>query len=351
MLTKRIGFLGFEGVTASHLVTPAEIFSIASLDGGYGNPIRCYQTYMVGLTSESFRTDSGMTLTPGETLQTVPELDTIILPGGCGLRRTEASEKIADWILACANRTRRIAAISTGIYGVAPTGLLDGREVTTHWQSASDVARSFPKLRINHKRPLVKDGPFYTCADLGAAIDLSLALIEEDYGRSVALTAAQQFGGSALTHQNGEKEPSRPLTFNSQPTHRFAELVPWIMRHLSEDLSVNTLARRVCMSPSHFNRAFKSVLGSTPAAFVENLRVNEARRRLSSPRKTVASVAELVGFSNADDFRRAFEKRFGAKPTAGIINVKSLSEETLSNSDALQSDRKLPCRLSLSNGA
>jgi transcriptional regulator GlxA family with amidase domain len=290
-----------------------------------------------------------MTVTPDETLQTVPELDTIVVPGGNGLRQTETSEKIADWILTRANRTRRIAVISTGIYGVAPTGLLDGREVTTHWRFASDVARCFPKLRINHKRAIVKDGPFYTCADLSAAIDLSLALIEEDYGRSVALAAARELGTPALTHRNGEEELSRPLTFNSQPTDRFAELVPWIMRHLSHDLSVNTLARKVCMSPSHFNRAFKSVLGSTPAAFVENLRINEARRRLSSPRKTVESVAELVGFSNADEFRRAFQKRFGEKPTASTNNFESLSKDTLSNSDEIQSE--LPSRLSLSNGS
>jgi transcriptional regulator GlxA family with amidase domain len=349
MLTKRIGILGFEGVTASHLVASADTFAVATLDSGYGHRIPCYQTYTIGLSFEPLRAESGMTFTPDETLQSAPELDTIVLPGGNGLRQTEASEKIADWILTRVNRTRRIATISTGIYGLAPTGLLDGREVTTHWRFASDVARCFPKLRLNHKRPLVKDGAFYTCADLSAAIDLSLALIEEDYGRSVALAAAQELGTPALTQHNGEKEPSKPLIFNSQPTDRFAELVPWIMRHLNEDLSVNTLARRVCMSPSHFNRAFKSVLGSTPAAFVENLRVNEARRRLSSPRKTVESVAELVGFSNADEFRRAFQKRFGAKPTAAVRNFEALSGETLSNSNAIQNHCTRPSRLSLPN--
>jgi transcriptional regulator GlxA family with amidase domain len=351
MLAKRIGILGFEGVTASHLVASADTFAVATLDSGYGNRIPCYQTYTIGLSFEPLRAESGMTFTPDETLQSAPELDTIVLPGGNGLRQTEASEKIADWILARVKRTRRIATISTGIYGLAPTGLLDGREVTTHWRFASDVARCFPKLRVNHKRPLVKDGAFYTCADLSAAIDLSLALIEEDYGRSVALAAAQELGTPAFTHRNGEKELSRPLTFNSQPTDRFAELVPWIMRHLSGDLSVNTLARRVCMSPSHFNRAFKSVLGSTPAAFVENLRINEARRRLSSPRKTVESVAELVGFCNANEFRRAFEKRFGAKPNACVKHFQSRSVETLSDSNATQTHRKLPSRLSLSNGS
>jgi transcriptional regulator GlxA family with amidase domain len=105
------------------------------------------------------------------------------------------------------------------------------------------------------------------------------------------------------------------------------------------------------MSPSHFNRAFKSVLGSTPTEFVENLRVNEARRRLSSPRKTVESVAELVGFSNADEFRHAFEKRFGAKPSACLNNFGSRPAKTVSDSNATQNHRKLPSQLSLSNGS
>jgi transcriptional regulator GlxA family with amidase domain len=344
MLAKRIGFLGFENVTASDLVTPADIFAIAKLDSGYGNPIQCYQTYFIGLTSECFRATSGMTFTPDETLQTAPELDTIIVPGGSGSRQAETSEKIADWILSRANRTRRIVAMSAGIYGVAPTGLLDGREVTTHWRFASDLARCFPKLRVNCKRPLVRDGAFYTSADHSAAIDLSLALIEEDYGRRVALAAAEELGTPAFMHRNGEKKLSKPLTFNSQPTDRFAELVPWIMRNLHGDLSVNILARRACMSPSHFNRAFKSVLGSTPTEFVESLRLNEARRRLSTPKKTIQSVAELVGFSNTDQFRRAFEKRFGAKPRACVNNSESRSAETFSGNNATQN-------LSLSNGS
>src|SRR6266404_3956914 len=348
MLAKRIGFLGFEGVTASDLVAPADTFAIATLDSGYGNRIPCYQTYTIGLTSEPFRTESGMIFAPEQTLEAISELDTILVPGGRGLRKPELGERIADWILTRANRTRRIAAISTGIYGLAPTGLLDGREVTTHWRYASDVARRFPNLRVDPRRPLVKDGAFYTSSGLSAAVDLSLALIEEDYGRHVALATAQEIVIQPI-NGNGRQGVPKAAVFNSQPTNRFAELVPWIMRNLHEDLSVTVLARRACMSPSHFNRAFKSVLGSTPTEFVENLRVNEARRRLSSPRKTVESVAELVGFSNADEFRHAFEKRFGAKPSACVNNFGLRPAKTVSNSKATQNHRKLPPQLSLSN--
>jgi len=338
MLPKRIGFLGFDGVTACHLVGPADTFASAALDDGYGNRISCYQICTIGLSSRSFRAESGVLFKAEETLQTAPELDTIVIPGGKGLRQAEVSEKISDWILTRARQARRIASICTGIYGLAPTGLLDGREVTTHWRFASDVARRFPKLRVDHKRPLVKDGPFYTCAGLTAAIDLSLALIEEDYGRHVALAAAREPATSA--NRNGEQGFSRPLQFDSQPTDRFAELVGWIMRNLHEDLSVNALARRACMSPSHFNRAFKSVFGSTPAEFVENLRVNEANRRLSTPKRTIDTVAASVGLSDAETFRRAFERRLGAKPGSHLYQPRDSNGESRGNSNG--STSKIP---------
>ena len=133
---------------------------------------------------------------------------------------------------------------------------------------------------------------------------------------------------------NGQHKLPSPLVFDSQPADRFAELIPWIMRNLHEDLSVNTLARRACMSPSHFNRAFKSVFGNTPAEFVETLRINEAKRRLSVPKRTLDTIAASVGFSDRDAFRRAFERQFGTKPRSYLNNLESVSVETSTNGKA-----------------
>jgi transcriptional regulator GlxA family with amidase domain len=328
MNPKRIGFLGFEGVAASDLTRAADVLAAATLDGGYGNRISCYHVCTIGFGFECFRSESGIAFRPDSTLETVAELDTIVVLGGHGLRRSFVGERIADWILARVDQTRRVAAIGAGIYGVAQTGLLDGREVTTHYRYASDVARRFPNLRVDPRRYLVKDGVFYTSSGPHAATDLALALIEEDYGPHVALAAAQEFVMPSANGNGKHKLPS-PLVFDSQPADRFAELIPWIMRNLHQDLSVNTLARRACMSLSHFNRAFKSVFGSAPAEFVETLRINEAKRRLSTHKRTVDTIAASVGFSDAEAFRRAFERRFGAKPRACINSVASNSEEVL----------------------
>jgi len=343
MNPKRIGILGFDGVAASDLVRAADVFTAATLDGGYGNRISCYHVSTIGFCSDYFRSESGIVFRPESAPEMPFELDTIVVPGGSGVRRSLVNERVAEWILARVSETRRVAAIGAGIYGVAQTGLLDGREVTTHSRYANDVARCFPQLRVDPRRHLVKDGAFYTSSGPQAALDLALALIEEDYGRHVASAAAQEFLVPSM-NGNGQHKLPNPVVFDSQPADRFAELVPWIMRNLQEDLSVHTLARRACMSPSHFNRAFKSVFGSTPAKFVEILRINEAKRRLSVPKRTLETIAASVGFSDPQSFQRAFERRLGAKPRGYLKSFNASSIITSANGDTvLPETRSTPC--------
>jgi|KBSMisStandDraft_5_1062788.scaffolds.fasta_scaffold27349_1 transcriptional regulator GlxA family with amidase domain len=321
MRPKEIGIVGFENVAASQLSLPADAFAAAFLEDGFGGRIPCYKVWILGLTKESFSAESGLTLRAQRTLDDTPPLDTIIIPGGSGLRQPLLNARLAEWILSRAYETRRIASICTGLYALAPTGLLDGREVTTHWRAAGEIGRRHPTLRIDHRRGLVKDGPFYTSAGVTAGIDLALALIEEDYGKQVALAV----GRDLMLYLATKNEPDnirRLSEYESRPIDRFGELVAWILRHLEQDLTVELLARRAGMCPSHFNRAFKSVFGSTPGDFIENLRVNEARRRLSSRGKTVRSVAASVGFSSSTAFRRAFQRRFGTGPADSLLGQK-----------------------------
>lgn len=321
---KRIGLIGFDNVTASHLAGPADAFSAAVLDDGYGSRISLYEVWTIGLTSAAFKAESGTIFKPQKSLRTAPEFDTIIVPGGSGLREPAVNQAVAAWLQRRARRTRRIATVCTGIYGVAPTGLLDGREVTTHWRFAGDLSRRFPRIRVSHTKQLVKDGAFYTSTGLTAGIDLSLMLIEEDYGPQVASSLGRDLV-MYLAQRTGDAAGVEQAYFKDQSSDRFAQVVAWIVRNLDADLSVETLARRACMCPSTFSKAFKSVFGSTPGKFVENIRLNEARRRLASRRKALQSVATSVGFSDAGGFRRSFERRFGEEPGRCFDTAEDLS--------------------------
>src|SRR2546429_4673572 len=132
MNPKRVGFPRFEGVASSELTRAADVLAAATLDGGYGNRISCYQISTIGFTSECFRAESGIVFSPDSTLETASELDTIVIPGGDGLRRSLASETIAEWLMARVNETRRVVAIGGGSYCLAPRLVLDGTGVTTH---------------------------------------------------------------------------------------------------------------------------------------------------------------------------------------------------------------------------
>jgi transcriptional regulator GlxA family with amidase domain len=310
---KRVGFLVFDGMNALDLAGPMEAFTTAAIDNGNG-PHHCYETWTIGLTGKSFVAESGLVFKPHKTLKTAPVLDTLIVPGGSGLRRPGTNAKVSAWLKSQAGGIRRIASVCTGIYGLAATGLLDGRQVTTHWRFTRDVARCFPNLRVNPDALFLKDGPFYTSAGVTAGIDLSLALIEEDYGPGVALSVARELV-MYLKRPGGQEQYSEPLQFQTQSTDRFDDLAAWMLGHLHQDLSVEVLADKACLCPRHFSRRFKEVFGTTPAAFVEGLRLNEARRRLALPNQTIESIAASVGFKSADVFRRAFERRFGVTPS------------------------------------
>jgi transcriptional regulator GlxA family with amidase domain len=310
---RTIAFIGFNGVRTLDLTGPLEAFAAARSVAADGE-IECdYELVVVGVGGKNFVSQSGVIFTGRQTIQSVREFDTIIVPGGTRLQEGGTMTALSAWLKAQAPRTRRIASVCGGIYPLAQSGLLDGRQVTTHWRIAADVARLFPRLRLVPNAIFIKDGPFYTSAGVTAGMDLSLALIEEDYGPKLAFAVAREL--VMYIKRSGEQEQySEPLRFQTQSTDRFSDIVAWIAAHLHENLSVDILAERACCSVRHFSRLFKAVFGNTPADFVEELRLAEARHRLAAPRNSLESVGSSLGFHSVDAFSRAFERRFGMRP-------------------------------------
>jgi transcriptional regulator GlxA family with amidase domain len=315
MPIRRIGFLGYEGIQALDLVGPADAFTSDALRGPQyavdGEPP--YEVVIIGLKSKRFVAGSGVEFRASHVVPSNVRLDTLIIPGGSGLRTTGLADDAAAWIAARAPSIRRIASVCTGIYGLAPTGLLDGRTVTTHWSFAADVQRRFPKLHVDSDALYLKDGKFCTSAGITAGVDMALAMIEDDLGPEAALAVAREMV-VYVKRSGGQHQYSEPLRFQVAATDRFADLAAWIPTHLRNDLSVESLAERACLSVRQFTRAFTERFSITPAAFVEETRLTEACRRLALRRTTVESVARSVGYASDDAFRRAFERRFGVLP-------------------------------------
>ena len=299
-------------MVAIDLAGPADAFAVAN--DAENDPKPSYEILIIGSSSQPFVSESGLIFKPQRTFKTAPSLDTLIIPGGSGIRKPVINRSVSAFVKARAGSTRRIASVCTGIYGLAATGLLAEREVTTHWHHADNVARRFPDLKVNGNAIFIKDGQFYTSGGATAGIDLALSLIEEDYGQQVSLAVARELV-VYLKRSGGQEQYSEPLQFQAESVSRFTELTTWIPTHLNEDLSVEVLAGRACLCPRHFSRRFKADLGTSPADFVERLRLDEARRRLSNEDNSIGNVGLSVGFKSADAFRRAFERRLGVSPS------------------------------------
>ena len=307
---KRVGFVAYDGVTILDLIGPHEVFGTANALAGD----ELYSPVIVGPSLSPITSDTGILLQPAANFESSGEFDTIVTPGGPGLRRAATNNQVSQWLKARVPQTRRMVSVCTGFYGLAATGLLDGRRAATHWRFARDAAKRFPAVTLDPAVLFVEDPPFYTSAGVTAGIDLSLALLEQDHGPKLALAVARELV-IYLKRPGGQPQFSEPLQFQSLAMNRFSELAAWLPQHLNDDLSVEALAERVNMGARHFSRVFTTTFGTTPARYVEAVRLDAARERLTSTGRTIEAVGTSVGFASPDVFRRAFERRFGVSPT------------------------------------
>src|SRR5215468_10780527 len=235
MIPKTVGLIVFDRMAGDELTGPAEAFSRARILASDDGEFRCYRITTVGIGTARCLMECGLVVKPQVNINDAPAFDTIIVPGGRGIHDGRLNRKIAKWLCHRAPATRRIAAVGTGIYALAATGLLNERRVATHWHFAKDVALRFPRLQIHPNALFIKDGPFYSCAGGASAFDLSLSLIEEDFGRQIALSLAREL--VVHSKRSGEQEQySETLQFQFQSSDRFADLPAWIVSHLGGDL-------------------------------------------------------------------------------------------------------------------
>jgi transcriptional regulator GlxA family with amidase domain len=151
--------------------------------------------------------------------------------------------------------------------------------------------------------------------------------VEQDQGPKLALAVARELV-IYLKRPGGQPQFSEPLQFQSLAVNRFSELAAWLPNHLRDDLSIEALAERVNLGARHFSRSFTLTFGMTPGRYVESVRLDAARERLTSSNRTVEAVAASVGFASPDVFRRAFERRFGVSPTIYRRHFSSRSAES-----------------------
>lgn len=301
-----IGVLIYPDFQLLDAAGPISVFEIAARYA-IGKP----SIKVIATTPGPVRSTSGAEML-ARSMKSAGAITTLLIAGGEGVEAAARCERTLAFVRGVAKRGVRIASVCSGAILLAEAGLLDGRRATTHWQRTQHFLKLYPKVKLEADQIYTRDGNIWTSAGITAGIDLSLAMVTEDYGDEIAQKTAKQL---VLYHRRsgGQSQFSSLLELKA-PNGRFGPLLAWAREHLDAPLTVEDLAEQANMSSRHFTRAFIAETGTTPSKAVERLRIEVARQRVQSSSEAIERVAEATGFRDPERMRRAFIRAFGQPP-------------------------------------
>ncbi len=316
-MNRRIGIIVFEDANLIDLSGPAQVFQTASeqlVQSGAATKA----TYDVQLLSS----EGGMVRTsPGVCLETraisgakPSQFDTVLIAGGHGADEAATDRKLRAWIARAAVNVRRLGSVCTGAFVLAASGVLSGHRAATHWAYCDRLQATYPDIEVERDAIFVEDCGVWSSAGVTSGMDLALAMVEEDWGREIALVVARRLV-IFVKRPGGQSQFSAPLK-TQVAEGPLAPLLQWIVDHPAEDLCAEKLAERANMSLRTFFRTFSEATGVTPAEWVEMTRLESARRLLEQTEGDIKRVAVQSGFMNDERMRRVFVKRVGVSPAA-----------------------------------
>jgi transcriptional regulator GlxA family with amidase domain len=312
-MARRVAIVVFPEAQVLDVAGPMEVLRAANLARTKGGAESVYATRIVAARAGAVLTSCGLEVVATHSFRDdTPALDTLIVAGGVVDSAVE-DRALVRYVRERSREARRVVAIGTGVFVLAVAGLLDGRRATTHWRACKDLARRFPAIEVDPEHLFVRDGKFHTSAGATAAIDQTLALVQEDLGREVAMEVAHR--KVMFMHRSGEeRQVSSHLAAQMVGHERVARVVSWILANLSRDITNDRVAEEAAMSPRTMHRLFLREVGMPPARFIERARVDLARRLLEESDLRVASVARRCGMGNEERLRRAFHRLVGMSP-------------------------------------
>src|SRR5262249_44595396 len=252
---RRIAMLAYPDIQILDVTGPLEVFARTSRwlhDEGLRREDDAYTVEIIGLERGPIVASSGLKLYAERGYREVGEaVDTLLSSGGRGTEKHGRSKPLLAWIRRQSRLVRRLASVCTGAYFLAEAGLLDGLSATTHWGYNEDFTARFPRVRLDANKIYIKQGSIYTAAGVTSGIDLALALVEEDFGREVALAVARALV-MFLRRPGGQTQFSAQLSNQIAEHEPLRDLQTYILDHPEADLTVENMARRVAMSPRHF---------------------------------------------------------------------------------------------------
>ncbi|XVV08902.1 GNAT family N-acetyltransferase [Actinoplanes sp. CA-131856] len=303
-IVHRVTALVFDGMKMLDLAGPLEVFAEA---GGYELEVRSPD-------GRDVVSSTGLRVPVDGPAHEARDVGTALIVGGDALPVTPIPRPLIDAARLLSEKAERTASICTGAFILAAAGLLDGRRATTHWRHARLLGAAFPGITVEPDSLFVRDGAVYTSAGVSAGIDLALALVERDNGEPAARTVARELV-VFLQRPGGQSQFSPSLTLPRPTTPKLRELTDAVAADPAGDHAIPALASRIAVSPRHLSRLFRDELGTSPAKYVESVRVDAALRLLTEGH-SVTAAAGRTGIGSTETLRRAVIGRIGVSPRA-----------------------------------
>jgi transcriptional regulator GlxA family with amidase domain len=263
---------------------------------------------------------SGVPINVQRAIDTIETSDIVIVPSV--LLRPEGWEKgryprLVEWLHRMYDRGAVLCSACSGIFLLAETGLFDGKDVTVHFAYSREFVATYPAVSIHPERVLVISGLRQELVSSGASNtwhDLVLYLMARYAGATTAQEVARLF--ALQWHQDGL---TPYIIFEGKSDHGDAEIQSaqqWLSNHFSVATPVEEMIKRSKLAERTFKRRFATATGLTPIAYVQRLRIEDAKRRLERTDASVDEISWRVGYEDAAFFRRLFKRTTGMAPGA-----------------------------------
>ncbi|GAA3616482.1 helix-turn-helix domain-containing protein [Streptomyces sp. S1A] len=302
---RRVAVLVLEGAKPLDVGIPAQVFTTrASMP---------YEVRVCGAAPGPVTGGDGLSYHVVHGLEALAWAETVFIPGYRLPDRDDPPPAVVEALRAAHARGARLAAISTGAFALAATGLLDGRRATTHWHYTRALAARHPSVRVDENVLFVDEGGVLTSAGAASGIDLCLHILRGDLGVAASNHAARRL--VAAPYRSGGQAQYVPRSLPEPLGERFAATREWALRRLGEPLTLELLARQAGVSPRTFSRRFAEDTGCTPMRWVMRARIDTARELLERSELSVERIAADVGLGTGANLRLHFRRVLGTTPS------------------------------------
>ncbi len=311
---KHVTILVPEDVVMASIVDPRMLFlGVNDLLASIGRP-PIFQVQLAGLTKEMTLHEGAFTIHTDILLSDLVKTDLIIVPA-LRLNVKEGIEKnkaFLGWIVDQYRMGAEVASLCIGAFMLASTGLLNGKECSSHWVIAAEFREMFPEVCLVDGRIVTESEGLYSSGGAASYWNLLLHLVEKFAGREIAIMAAKFY---ALDLDRTTQSPF--AMFNGQKKHDdepIRKAQEYIETNINERILVEELAVKFAIGRRHFERRFKKATNNTPVEYIQRVKMEAAKKQLESSTKNINEVMYEVGYSDNKAFRTIFKKITGLSP-------------------------------------